>query len=162
MQGAYLAAISIGFSFLHFVNIFPFQKYKYSFKVKVLLAVATAIVTYIICSQHLLIEKVFDENGYRGVVLNHIGHSIFAVYFLALSFAILYILISKYRHSLGVVKIQLGSVMISCIALLIGGVFFNLILAILDVDRYYWLGPYFTIIICFASLHTIKRCDNIR
>lgn len=162
MQGQYVAGIVIALSFIHFVNLFPFKKYHYSPFIRSLIGLSTLGVTILVFSNNKLVKGIVIVNGIKSVLLDGVGHSMYLIYFLIVSFCIVYILVSKYIVSMGVIRIQLTYIMLGCVTALLGGVFCNLILPTFNNHQYYWLGPYFTFFISLSAIMTIKLCDRIQ
>lgn len=162
MQLSYFSAILIALSFFHFANLFPFQQVHYHPLTKICLATSTLLITLIVFYPDYLIREVIVIDGVRSLIFNRLGHIVFTFYFLTFTLLIFYLFFMKYFQSDGLIKIQLKYVALGCLAALVWGVFFNLLLPAFGAFRWLWVGPYLTCAVTIFVGYTINLTQKIR
>lgn len=142
----YLASAFIALFLLYFCVYFP-----YSRPIKLIFKIITIVpflfIIFVILHPTLLIKEILLQDWGNDPNEQIIGHIIFLIYFVSYMIASFCILVKKYFKATGIIKFQLKYITISTFIAIIFGSFFDLILPILDIYKFYWIGPLFTVIL---------------
>jgi signal transduction histidine kinase len=156
-QFYYLAAALIGFTFLSFSFVFPFQKTQPSFFYKTLFYLFTLSILFISIWPGVMIEKVEIVSWGKNVILGW-PYFLYVTYFTLCMIGAFGNFIQKYRESKGVEKLQIKYVFWGLILAAIWGTIFNLFFPLAGNYKWIWLGPYFTLImISFLTYSILKH-----
>jgi signal transduction histidine kinase len=154
----YLSATLIPFAFLGFTFIFPEEEFNFKSWQKYLLPLPMVIIAFISLFPNGLIRGVEIIAGEENkIIFNQYLHLIYALYIIGYFSWGYVILFKKYLASAGVMKIQLAYVIVGILASTMIGVTTNLILPLLGIFTFNWLGQATIIImIAFISYAILK------
>ncbi|MBI4122418.1 MAG: GAF domain-containing protein [Parcubacteria group bacterium] len=151
----YVTAAFIGYVFLLFGIVFPYQHIKISWSKMFLLTIpALAVMGLVYTPFH--IESLFIQPWGKDVIFGW-NYALYTVYFITYTGFGFWHLWQKSQESVGIRKLQIRYVLLGTLVATVGGACFNLIYPLLGNYQLIWLGPLFTAIMMVFIAYAIAR-----
>jgi len=142
----YFASVIIVVAFLFFANYYIYTLYELNIVRVFYIFLPFLIITFVIFHPSILIESVTHFEWGNDANEKFLGHILFSIYFFIYVIWAYKILFYKFKNAEGINRKNLKLVIVSTMFSYIFGITFDLILPIIGIYRYIWLGPYFTVI----------------
>ena len=162
----YIAAAGIPLFFLYFSLVFPYKEFQVSKSYLFVLALPIIAFTIILfIHPDLIIAKIFTESWGKNVLINQSNYLIYTVYFILFTLLSYVNLFRSYFISkTASIRSQLKFIIVGTLIGFIFGMVFDLLLPLLGIYRYIFIGPVFSFSMVFAIAYSITtyRLFNIK
>ena len=158
MKASYVAAAGIASSLFYFSLTLPSGK-KIKKIYSILIVVSFVFISALLLIPNFLTKKVVEHSWGKEVLLGSLEHAIFTIFFVAVYYSALIVILKKRKKCKGAVRARLLYIFFGVLIPSIFGGFFNLVLASpwLQNFKYIWLGPIFTMIMVMFIAYAIVK-----
>jgi len=142
----YFSSAVIALAFLLFANYYLYKLYELNIIKIFYILLPLFLIIFVIFHPTLLIENVAHYEWGNDANENLLGHLIYAIYFFSYVIWAFIILFKKLKMTEGVNKKSLSLVILCTFLSFLFGMVFNLIMPLIGIYQYIWVGPYFSVI----------------
>jgi len=123
---------------------------------KILIIIFSILTLYILFT-NIMVSKIYTKNNQISYTPNAILHLLYGILFLIILLYAYYILIKKYINSQGINKKRISIVVLGTAISFILGFYFDWYLIHINVFKFFWLGPIFTITMNFSIAYLLFK-----
>lgn len=156
-KAAYLFATFIAANFLYFSLVFPYSHKPLTHRTLLFIFGFPFLLAILLGTTNFLIRGIVSQPWGREFILGAPEYLAYTLWFLVVMGWPFFHLYHKYKRSKGVERMQLRYVLFGTLASAVLGSLFSLILPWFRSQRFFWLGPLFTIVTISSVAYAIIK-----